>query len=254
MKCDLHVHLVTVTDHDSIDAAETLHKHADFFLGEEVSCELPSGTRLHVGVYNIEERDHVELQRRRCDFPSLFARLRERKLLFSVNHAYSSLTGPRKEEDFGLFARFFPAIEILNGQMLEASNAAAAEFAARWRKAVVAGSDAHTIGPLASAYTSIPGARSKQEFLQALSRGGGMACGESGNCFKLAATVFEIARGMACERPWMSVLLSPLLAAIPLAVLLNNARELAFAHKWRAYPVPTFETAPERAAEKGAAA
>src|SRR5579884_3081214 len=209
MKCDLHVHtvhsgmctiplldrvcrecysdpelvyetlkrrgmdLVTVTDHDSIDAAEALRRHADFFLSEEISCELPSATRLHVGVYNIEERDHLEVQRRRRDFPALFAWLRERKLLFSVNHVYSSLTGPRDEADFRLFAQFFPAVEVLNGQMLEASNGAAANLARRWCKAAVAGSDAHTIGLLASAYTSVPAARSKQEFLDGVSRGRG---------------------------------------------------------------------------------
>lgn len=212
MKCDLHLHLVTVTDHDSIDAAEALHKRADFFLSEEVSCELPSGTRLHVGVYNIEERDHVELQRKRCDFPALFAWLRERKLFFSVNHVYSSLTGPREEADFSLFARCFPAVEVLNGQMPAASNAAA-NFAARWRKAAVAGSDAHTIGPLASAYTSIPAARSKQEFLEGLSCAG--------------------------------VMLTSLLAAIPVAVLLNYVRELAFAKRWREHPVPQCDAVPE---------
>ena len=42
--------LVTVTDHDSIDAAERLRRHPDFFLSEEVSCLTPSGTELHVGV------------------------------------------------------------------------------------------------------------------------------------------------------------------------------------------------------------
>src|ERR1700676_653314 len=43
--------LVTVTDHDSIDAVEPLRRHPDFFLSEEVTCRMPSGTELHVGVY-----------------------------------------------------------------------------------------------------------------------------------------------------------------------------------------------------------
>src|SRR6266849_561574 len=59
--------LVTITDHDSIDAAETLRHYPDFFLSEEVSCETPSGTRVHMGVYGITEWHHIELRRRRND-------------------------------------------------------------------------------------------------------------------------------------------------------------------------------------------
>src|SRR5437879_7347330 len=63
--------LVTVTDHDSIDAAESLRHYPDFFLSEEVSCATPYGTEFHMGVYDITERHHHELQRRRDDFFSL---------------------------------------------------------------------------------------------------------------------------------------------------------------------------------------
>ena len=49
--------LVTITDHDSIDAVEQLRSKPDFFLSEEVTCTLPSGTELHMGVYDITERD-----------------------------------------------------------------------------------------------------------------------------------------------------------------------------------------------------
>ena len=64
----LGMDLVTITDHDSIGAVEALRSRPDFFLSEEVSCTLPSGSALHIGVYDIAERDHVELQRRRDDF------------------------------------------------------------------------------------------------------------------------------------------------------------------------------------------
>src|ERR1700732_1946084 len=134
MKCDLHVHtrysgkchipllkricreshndpeavyqalkrrgmdLVTITDHDSIDAAESLRRYPDFFLSEEVTCTMPSGTEMHAGVYGIEEYDHIELQRRRHDVESLRAYAVERRLFVSVNQLYSSLTGPRTED------------------------------------------------------------------------------------------------------------------------------------------------------------
>jgi predicted metal-dependent phosphoesterase TrpH len=137
--------LVTVTDHDSIDAAEYLRRFPDFFLSEEVTCTMPSGTEVHVGVYDIPERDHVQIQQRRRDVPALIAYLRQRGLLFAVNHVFSALTGRRTDADFALFQNFFPAMETLNGQLLPACNGAAETLSARWGKIPLGGSDSHTL-------------------------------------------------------------------------------------------------------------
>ena len=50
-----------------------LRRYPDFFLSEEVTVTLPSGTQMHAGVYGIRERDHIELQQRRTDADSLLA-------------------------------------------------------------------------------------------------------------------------------------------------------------------------------------
>jgi predicted metal-dependent phosphoesterase TrpH len=267
MKCDLHVHtvhsgmctvpllnricresyssaqhvyetlkrrgmdLVTVTDHDSIDAAEALRGYPDFFLSEEVSCRTPRGTELHVGVYDIAERDHVQLQLRRDDLPALTAYLDERRLLYSVNHIFSSLTGRRTEDDFDDFVDRFPAVEILNGQMLAAANRYAEAFAARNRKAPVAGSDAHTLASLGCTYTQVSNARDRREFMEGLKRGRGTAIGDSGDYFKLTRAVGEIGFEMLKEKRW-TTLLAPLMAAIPLVTLAHLVLETVFAHKW----------------------
>src|SRR5260370_2999106 len=84
--------IVTLTDHDSIDGAEILRRHPDFFLSEEVTVRMPSGTEMHMGVYGITERDHVEIQRRRSDFIALLMYLTERKLFFTPNHVFSRFT------------------------------------------------------------------------------------------------------------------------------------------------------------------
>jgi len=81
----LDMSIVTITDHDSIDGAETLRCHPDFFLSEEVTVCMPSGTEMHMGVYGITERDHLEIQRRRNDFVALLMYLTEKKLFFSAN-------------------------------------------------------------------------------------------------------------------------------------------------------------------------
>ena len=107
-----------------------LRSRPDFFLSEEVTCTLPSGTELHVGVYDNTERDHVETARRRTDFESFAAYLGGGGRFFSANHVISSLTGRRALEDFLLFESAFPALETRNGHMLARANENVAAMAA----------------------------------------------------------------------------------------------------------------------------
>jgi len=267
MKCDLHVHtvhsgmctvpvinricresynhpeqvydllkrrgmdLVTVTDHDSIGAVESLRRHPDFFLSEEVSCRTSSGTHLHMGVYGIEERHHLELQRRADDMSSLLAYLDEQQLLFSVNHVFSGLTGARTTADFDEFAARFPAVETLNGQMLACANRGAEAFAARTGKIAVAGSDAHTLASLGRTFTQVHGATSAQEFLAGLRHSRGAVFGESGDYFKLTRAFWAIGIGLVREHR-AAALLAPLFALVPVITLVNYGLEFWFAEKW----------------------
>jgi predicted metal-dependent phosphoesterase TrpH len=225
------MNLVTVTDHDSIDAAEPLRRFPDFFLSEEVSCVTPSGTNLHMGVYDIEERHHVEFERRRDDLLSLLAYLREERLFFSINHVFSSLTGPRTDADFALFDDHFPAFETLNGQMPSFCNRPAAELAGRRSKAAIGGSDAHTLTSLGLTFTEVPGARCREEFLAGLRAARGRVQGECGNYWKLTYAVWRIANSLMRERRW-TVLFAPLLAALPAVIAANCIREFAFSSRW----------------------
>jgi predicted metal-dependent phosphoesterase TrpH len=286
MKCDLHVHtthsgkctvpvlsrvclesyneppalyatlkqrgmnLVTVTDHDSIGAVEDLRHYPDFFLSEEVTCTMPSGTEMHAGVYGIREKDHLELRNRRTDIESLLAYSVENNLFVTVNHAYSSLNGPRTEEDFTIFARGFHGVETLNGMMLPRSNRLAEDFARRFNKPTLGGSDAHTLSPVGRTFTHVPGARNAHEFLAGLRRGQAIAMGEAGDYWKLTAAVLGIGASLVKTKPWM-LLGAALFAAAPLVTLGNYVREIAFAAHWAhrekpgrgAVPAPVFEEA-----------
>jgi predicted metal-dependent phosphoesterase TrpH len=223
--------LVTVSDHDSIDAAEILRRHPDFFVSEEVTCCLPSGTEVHVGVYDISDRQHMEIQGRRNDWPRLLAYLREQGIFFSVNHAFSSLTGRRVLEDFEAFERVFPAIEVLNGHILEGNNLLAGNLAATTGKAGLGGSDAHTLSSLGTAYTEVRGARNRAEFLEGLRQGRTLVGGESGSYWKLTRDVVRIGVALLWENPATLALL-PLAAAIPLMTFINYGMERSFALRW----------------------
>ena len=223
--------LVTVTDHDSIDAVEALRHHEDFFLSEEVTCTMPSGTEMHAGVYGITEKDHVELQRRRTDVPSLLAYAVERRLFVTVNHIYSSLTGSRTEDDFAIFSRDFHGVEAINGQILACANQLATSFAARFGKPMIGGSDAHTLCFAGKTWTDVSGARNADEFLLGLRRGNCVPYGASGDYWKLTSAVWRIGASLVRENPKMAVL-APLFAAAPVFTAANYFRELIFAWYW----------------------
>lgn len=225
------MNLVTVTDHDSIDAIEELRSRPDFFASEEVTCRMPSGTEIHIGVYDIADRHHIELQRRRDDLPSLLAFLREQDLFFSINHVFSSLTGRRHLSDFQWFEDHFPAFEVRNGAMLHRANRNAARLGRRLGKAPIGGSDAHTLRNAGCVYTEVPGARDRHEFLAGLRRGAGIVAGDSGNYKKLTFEVLQICINMMKEKPW-TALLAPVALAVPAVTLVHYLLEVDFASRW----------------------
>ncbi len=229
----LGMSIVTLTDHDSIDAGEALRKHADFFLSEEATVQMPGGTEMHLGVYGITERDHSEIQRRRRDFISLMMYLTERKLFFSVNHVFSGLTGPRLDEDFCWFASYVPAFESRNGQMLAMANRSAARLACRFGKIAVAGSDSHAIRGVGSTYTEVPGARTTDEFFAGLRAGQGEVHGAHGSYLKLTADVFSIVCSLWMEKPW-TLALMPLSLLVPAFTAAHWLNEMRFCRKWSA--------------------
>ena len=223
--------LVTVTDHDSIDAVEVLRHHPDFFLSEEVTVIMPSGTKMHLGVYGISERDHAEIQRRRSDFLALLMYLRERKLFCSVNHVFSGLTGRRDAEDFQWFASHVPAFEVRNGQMWTRANDGAERLVAKLGKIGVAGSDAHTIFGAGQTSTEVPGAKTAEEFLAGLRSGRGVIHGEHGSYGKLTGDVYRIVKALVKDQPW-TFALAPLAVLVPAFTAVHWLNEIYFGRKW----------------------
>ena len=224
---------ITVTDHDSIEGSEALRSFSDFFLSEEVTVRMPSGTEAHLGVYNLTERDHLEIKRRANDFVSLLMYLTERKLFFSVNHVFSGLTGRREADDFAWFESYVPAYEARNGQMWRKSNECAAQLAARFDKIAVAGSDAHALSGVGLTYTEVPGARTVNEFFAGLRAGTGRVAGEHGSYARLNADVFSIIGSFFADMPWTAVL-SPLALLAPVFAAGHWVNEVRFCRKWRA--------------------
>ena len=229
----LGMSIVTLTDHDSIDSGGLLTRHPDFFLSEEVTVQMPGGTGMHLGVYGITERDHVEIQRRRKDFVSLVMYLTEKKLFFSVNHIFSGLTGRRKEEDFRWFASYVPALESRNGQMWTTANQNAARLASSMGKIAVGGSDSHTLAGVGRTFTEVRGARTVDEFFAGLRAGKGQVHGAHGSYTKLTADVFRIVSCLWMDKPW-TLALMPLSLLVPVFTAGHWLNEIRFCQKWTA--------------------
>jgi len=172
---------VTLTDHDSIDGClYLLNKFPDlddFFISEEVETWFPdTRQRIHINVFAIDERQHAEIQKRRENIYDLHAYIREENILASANHMFQNYrmrNSPRQYFDEML--RMFDAFEVKNGAMASQHNRLVEDLMAVVREkrgdvSLVAGSDAHTLGPLARVYT-VAEAETVPEFLEKVRQG-----------------------------------------------------------------------------------
>jgi predicted metal-dependent phosphoesterase TrpH len=184
--------LVTLTDHDTIEGALALAHLPDAFVSEEVTVLLPGGRQLHVNVFDLSERQHERIQALRRDPEALFAYLAEERLPASVNHLFSALTGERTLADLRLPLGRLPLIETLNGSMPEGHNEYARRVGRAAGMAPVGGSDSHTLAGVGRAFTTVAGARTREEFLEGLCRGLTVPSGRSGSYARLTAEVVRI--------------------------------------------------------------
>jgi predicted metal-dependent phosphoesterase TrpH len=249
--------LVTITDHDTIEGALPLAGFPDFIVGEEVTCLLPGGRQAHVNVWGIDERLHAEIARRRRDAEALFAFLAEQRVPAAANHLFSPLTGRRTVEDFHVVLAGVGLIEAQNGMMPPATNEYARLVGKHLGLAPVGGSDAHSLTRVAHAFTTVPRARDREEFLAGLRAGFSVPSGAAGSYARLTADVARVVaagyveswgdggRGLA-RLVAMGALL-PLLPLLPLVTLGIHVKErLAAAGFFRAF----IATLPEGALER----
>jgi predicted metal-dependent phosphoesterase TrpH len=233
--------LVTLTDHDTIEGALTLAHLPGVFVSEEVTVLLDGGRQLHVNVFGIDERQHGALQARRHDFEAFLAFLAEERLPASVNHLFSALTGDRELADLRRPLGRLPLIEALSGAMPERHNEQARLVGREAGMAPVGGSDAHSLASVARAFTTVPGARTREEFLAGLRTGLTVPGGRSGGYARLTGEVTRIFAAGYAEtvrhllsgsgsplRVAASLALLPFLPLIPFATLAVHVHERRF--------------------------
>jgi hypothetical protein len=220
-------------------------------VSEEVTVLLDGGRQLHVNVFGLDERRHVGVQARRDDLEAFLAYLAEERLPASVNHLFSALTGARELADLRRPLGRIPLIEALSGAMPEGHNERARLVGREAGMAPVGGSDAHSLAHVARAFTTVPGARTREEFLAGLRTGLTVPSGRSGTYTRLsgevarifaagyAQTARDLAGGVGSPlRVAASLALAPFLPLLPLFTLGVYLHERRFgARHFRAFQV-----------------
>jgi predicted metal-dependent phosphoesterase TrpH len=184
---------VTITDHNTtaggLDLLERRGPLPDFIIGEEVSARFPQdGTGVHINVFDHDEAQHREIQRRRGNIYELVAYLREIDKLFVLNHmTWTSEHRVLAAWQLAALLELFDVFEGLNGSRSYPHNAFTWHATHGRGKVLVAGSDshAHRVG---TTYTVSAG-RTKTELLANIRAGQAACCGAFGTPEKLREDV-----------------------------------------------------------------
>jgi predicted metal-dependent phosphoesterase TrpH len=194
--------LVTITDHDSLDGClevlDRLGDPPDFITGEEVSATFPEFNHtVHLGVYDLNEAQHREIQRLRSNARELVPYLRQQNLLFVLNHFFHNFgDAPRVLEFTDRMAELFGVFEVRNGSQERDHNKLIVNLVETFRRSgrpvgVIGGSDSHTLRRLGRTYT-VCSAPDRQEFLEAIRTGRSQVHGAHSNHLSLAADIYGV--------------------------------------------------------------
>ena len=187
---------VTITDHDTIDGCKALLDRRgplrDFIFGEEVSVRFPEdGTIIHVNVYDIDERQHAEIQRVRDNLYDFVDYVRRIDKLFVLNHlTWTAQHRVLKMWQIERMLELFDVFEGLNGTRSYAHNAYAWAVTRGRSKALVGGSDSHT-HRMGTTYTLSQG-ETRAELIAAIRAGLAEPCGAFGTGEKLREDVWLV--------------------------------------------------------------
>jgi predicted metal-dependent phosphoesterase TrpH len=238
----LGLELVTLTDHDTIDGALRIAHLPGVFISEEVTLILPGAHELHMGVLAITEEQHTRLSALRRDGEAFFAYCAEQSVPVVINHLFAAITGPRAVSDLHFVLDRAEMIESRNGMMPPPVNRFAEQAGEIHGRAVVGGSDAHTLAAVGRTYTQVPGARSQEEYLAGLRCGFGIPKGSCGSYAHLTNDVTRVFAGSFRDaaahalHDWraairLAALVAglPVLPALPLVTAVIYARDQLFA-------------------------
>ncbi|MBV8519634.1 MAG: PHP domain-containing protein [Acidobacteria bacterium] len=201
---------VTLTDHDSIDGAlYLLNKFPDmqdFFIGEEVETYFPeTGQRIHIGVWDLNEEQHREIQRLRPNIRELIPYMKSQQLIFGINHLFQNYRMKNVAARYiSELLDMFNVFEVMNGAMASFHNRMVQQLVQHVKEqhgrqvSMVGGSDAHTLKHVAKVHTVSRG-ETVREFLDNIRAGNCFAWGSEMRFRELVADIYLLTMAYQSE-------------------------------------------------------
>ena len=206
---------VTITDHNTIEGALEIAHLPDTFISEEITAYFPEDQcKVHVLAYNIDERQHADIQKARENIFDLVSYLHGEEITHSLAHPLWSVNNRLTLDHFEQMLLLFKNFE-LNGAresqindflkaVLSVLSRKDIEFLMEkhniiplspdpWKKNLTGGSDDHSSLNIGLTYTQVKGARNLAAFFQGLNRGRAEACGQASSPLTLARNIYSIA-------------------------------------------------------------
>jgi glycosyltransferase involved in cell wall biosynthesis len=207
--------LVTITDHNCIDGVLEIAHLPGTFISEEVTSYFPEDQcKLHVLVFNINERQHEDIQKLRNNLYDLVEYIQMQDILHALAHPLYSVNDRLAVEHFEKCLLLFKNFEI-NGDFNSESN----EYLKRiltdlsrddifqlvdrhdllpkvpepWEKNFVGGSDDHSSLNIARTFTQVANADSVDTFLQGVCSRDAKVISQPSSPQNLARNLYSIA-------------------------------------------------------------
>jgi predicted metal-dependent phosphoesterase TrpH len=193
--------LVVITDHDQISGALALADRSDVLVGSEVTGVFPDDdVKVHLNVFDLNERQHREIQRLRHDVRELLPYLRQQSLFTSLNHVASGINGPLTAPHVAVLLPWVHALEVNNGSRLPVQNRTARALAEAAGKIGIGGSDSHTRRGIGKTWTEVPAAGSREEFMRGLFAGRVTVAGRMGSVWGMSSDVLRFAGSFCVDQ------------------------------------------------------
>jgi predicted metal-dependent phosphoesterase TrpH len=198
--------LVTITDHDQISGALSIAHLPDVIVGCEVTAVFPGeSVNVHLGVLDITEAQHGEIQRLRGNIRELLPYLRREQIFTTINHIASRENGDIQAHHIAAVTPWVDAVEVRNGTRLASQNRTAVAVAEGFGKIPIGASDSHTGRGIGRTWVEVPGATDRASFMAGLRAGRVRVGGQHGSYLTMASDIVRFASNFYRERGRLSL-------------------------------------------------
>lgn len=205
---------VTISDHNTIDGGLEIAHLPQVFLSEEVTAYFPEdGCKIHVLVYDLNEKQHQEIQQLRYHIYDLLGYLHQEDLTHALAHPLWAVNDRLTVNHFEKLLLLFQNFELNGGReaqlndwlqvilslltpqligTLKEKHHLVPVAASPWQKNLVGGSDDHSGLYIARMYTEVAGATTLPEFFQGIKQNQARVQGQASSPQTLAHNIFSI--------------------------------------------------------------